>query len=155
DLAGQSVPHLHIHVLPRREGDDLPINWRRAANDLHRAEIARPSASGRQPSGFGHVFKAVSAADVEPPEISRRHRRRRNYNPAKSITGTGSLPMAIGMLDSLVFADMFGTPEMQRVFGDAGFFARCIEVEAALARAQARHGIIPAEAAAAIARAAD
>src|SRR5215472_11195950 len=63
--------------------------------------------------------------------------------------------MAVGMLDSAVFADMFGTPEMRGVFGDDGFFARCIEVEAALARAQARLGIIPAEAAAAISRAAD
>jgi 3-carboxy-cis,cis-muconate cycloisomerase len=63
--------------------------------------------------------------------------------------------MAVGMLDSAVFADMFGTPEMRRVFGDDGFFARCIEVEAALARAQARLSIIPAAAAAAISRAAD
>jgi histidine triad (HIT) family protein len=27
--AGQSVFHLHIHVLPRRAGDDLPLNWDR------------------------------------------------------------------------------------------------------------------------------
>src|SRR5215472_3007254 len=63
--------------------------------------------------------------------------------------------MAVGMLDSAVFADMFGTPEMRGVFGDDGFFARCIEVEAALARAQARLGIIPSEAAAVISRTAD
>jgi 3-carboxy-cis,cis-muconate cycloisomerase len=63
--------------------------------------------------------------------------------------------MAIGILDSAVFADMFGTPDMRRVFGDEAFLARCIEVEAALARAQARLGIVPAEAAAAISRAAD
>jgi histidine triad (HIT) family protein len=42
DLAGQSVPHLHVHVLPRREGDHLPINWQRAQNDPRRAEIDRP-----------------------------------------------------------------------------------------------------------------
>jgi 3-carboxy-cis,cis-muconate cycloisomerase len=63
--------------------------------------------------------------------------------------------MAIGILDSAVFADMFGTPEMRETFGDRAFLGRCIEVEAALARAQARLGIIPAEAAAAISRAAD
>jgi 3-carboxy-cis,cis-muconate cycloisomerase len=63
--------------------------------------------------------------------------------------------MAIGRLDSAVFADLFGTPEMRGVFGDEGFFARCIEVETALARAQARLGIIPSGAAAAISRAAD
>jgi histidine triad (HIT) family protein len=29
ELAGQTVPHVHVHVLPRRAGDDLPINWDR------------------------------------------------------------------------------------------------------------------------------
>jgi 3-carboxy-cis,cis-muconate cycloisomerase len=62
--------------------------------------------------------------------------------------------MAIGILDSAVFADMFGTAAMRAVFGDHAFLARCVEVEAALARAQARLAIIPAEAAAAISRAA-
>src|SRR6516225_3436707 len=58
--------------------------------------------------------------------------------------------MPMGVLDSAIFADMFGTPAMRGVFGDAAFLARCIEVEAALARAHSRLGIIPAEAAAAI-----
>src|SRR5215468_5536987 len=63
--------------------------------------------------------------------------------------------MAISALDSAIFADMFGTTPMREVFGDHAFLARCIEVEAALARAQGRLGIIPAEAAEAITRAAD
>jgi 3-carboxy-cis,cis-muconate cycloisomerase len=62
--------------------------------------------------------------------------------------------MAIGILDSAIFADMFGTPAMRAVFGDMAFLARCTEVEAALARAQARLGVIPADAAAPISRAA-
>jgi 3-carboxy-cis,cis-muconate cycloisomerase len=62
--------------------------------------------------------------------------------------------MAIGILDSAIFADMFGTPAMRAVFSDLAFLARCAEVEAALARAQARLGIIPAEAASAITEAA-
>jgi len=62
--------------------------------------------------------------------------------------------MAIGVLDSAIFADMFGTPAMRGIFGDRPFLARCAEVEAALARAQARLGIIPTEAAEAITRAA-
>jgi 3-carboxy-cis,cis-muconate cycloisomerase len=62
--------------------------------------------------------------------------------------------MAIGVLDSAIFADMFGTPAMRGVFGDEAFLARCVEVEAALARAQGRLGIIPAEAGDAINRAA-
>ena len=60
--------------------------------------------------------------------------------------------MAISVLDSAIFADMFGTPAMRGVFGDEAFLARCIEVEAALARAQGRLGIIPAEAGDAITR---
>jgi 3-carboxy-cis,cis-muconate cycloisomerase len=62
--------------------------------------------------------------------------------------------MAIGILDSAIFADMFGTPAMRAVFGDMAFLARCTEVEAALARAQARLGVIPADAAALISQAA-
>jgi 3-carboxy-cis,cis-muconate cycloisomerase len=62
--------------------------------------------------------------------------------------------MAIDVLDSAIFADMFGTPAMRGVFGDEAFLARCVEVEAALARAQGRLGIIPAEAGDAINRAA-
>jgi 3-carboxy-cis,cis-muconate cycloisomerase len=63
--------------------------------------------------------------------------------------------MAIGALDSALFADMFGTEPMRETFGDDAFLARCIEVEAALARAQGKLGIIPAEAADAIVHAAN
>src|ERR1700746_1134923 len=62
--------------------------------------------------------------------------------------------MAIGVLSSAIFADMFGTPAMRGIFGDAPFLARCVEVEAALARAQGRLGIIPAQGAAVISGAA-
>jgi 3-carboxy-cis,cis-muconate cycloisomerase len=58
--------------------------------------------------------------------------------------------MAIGILDQAIFADMFGTAAMRAIFGDQAFISRCAEVEAALARAQARLGVIPDEAAAAI-----
>jgi histidine triad (HIT) family protein len=29
--ANQTVPHLHVHVLPRRPDDQLPLNWSRTA----------------------------------------------------------------------------------------------------------------------------
>jgi 3-carboxy-cis,cis-muconate cycloisomerase len=58
--------------------------------------------------------------------------------------------MTIGMLQSTVFGDLFGTAAMREVFGEPALFRNCAVVEAALARAQARLGIIPAEAAAAI-----
>ena len=35
--AGQSVPHLHIHIMPRRSGDDVALNWEPKPGD--RAEI--------------------------------------------------------------------------------------------------------------------
>ena len=55
--------------------------------------------------------------------------------------------MAISALDSAIFADMFGTAAMRQTFGDDALLLRCVEVEAALARAQGRLGIIPAAAA--------
>ncbi len=58
--------------------------------------------------------------------------------------------MTIGMLSSTLFGDMFGSAAMRAAFGELAFIARCAEVEAALARAQARLGIVPSEAAAAI-----
>jgi 3-carboxy-cis,cis-muconate cycloisomerase len=62
--------------------------------------------------------------------------------------------MTFGVLSSTLFGDMFGTAAMRAVFGELTFLARCAEVEAALARAQARAGIVPKEAAAAISKAA-
>jgi 3-carboxy-cis,cis-muconate cycloisomerase len=62
--------------------------------------------------------------------------------------------MSIGVLSSTLFGDMFGTAAMRAVFGELGLLARCAEVEAALARAQARLGIVPPAAAAAISEAA-
>jgi 3-carboxy-cis,cis-muconate cycloisomerase len=58
--------------------------------------------------------------------------------------------MTIGILQSGLFGDMFGTAAMRAAFGEPAFIGRCVEVEAALARAQARLGIVPDEAAAAI-----
>ena len=58
------------------------------------------------------------------------------------------------MLSSSLFGDMFGTAAMRDAFGDLAFLARCSEVEAALARAQARAGIVPQGAAVAISEAA-
>src|SRR6266436_4446937 len=63
--------------------------------------------------------------------------------------------MTLGVLSSTLFGDMFGTAAMRAVFGELAFLARCAEVEAALARAQARLGIVPGEAAAAISAAVD
>ncbi len=55
-------------------------------------------------------------------------------------------------MDSAVFRDIFSTEAMRRVFSDESRVQHYLDVEAALARVQARLGIIPAAAAAEIAR---
>jgi 3-carboxy-cis,cis-muconate cycloisomerase len=56
------------------------------------------------------------------------------------------------LLDSPVLGAAFGTPEMRRVFDEETTLQRWLDVEAALARAQAAVGIVPAWAAEEIAR---
>ncbi len=58
--------------------------------------------------------------------------------------------MAVNPADSAVFGTLYGSDAMRAIFGDAVFFRRMLDVEAALARVQARLGLIPAEAADAI-----
>lgn len=63
-----------------------------------------------------------------------------------------SVPVASTVVDSILFRDAFGTPRMREIFSDRALIERYIETEVALARAQARCGVIPAGAAEAIAR---
>jgi 3-carboxy-cis,cis-muconate cycloisomerase len=60
--------------------------------------------------------------------------------------------MTATALDSAIFRDIFSTPEMRRVFSDEARTGYYLEIEAALARAQARLGIIPENAAREIVR---
>src|SRR5262244_1559602 len=55
--------------------------------------------------------------------------------------------MTATALDSLIFRDIFSTPEMRQVFSDENRTACYLAIEAALARVQGRLGIIPLEAA--------
>src|SRR5690606_23100579 len=59
--------------------------------------------------------------------------------------------MPVSVLESSLFKDMFGSAAMRAVFDDAATVRRYVEVEVALARVQAELGIIPADAARAIA----
>lgn len=59
------------------------------------------------------------------------------------------------VLDSVLFRDAFGTREMREVFSDLRLIARYAEVEVALAKAEARCGVIPQEAAEQIAQRTD
>jgi 3-carboxy-cis,cis-muconate cycloisomerase len=60
--------------------------------------------------------------------------------------------MASTASDSLIFRDIFGTEAMRRVFSDEARVQHYLDIEAALARVQARLGIIPVEAAEEIGR---
>jgi 3-carboxy-cis,cis-muconate cycloisomerase len=66
-----------------------------------------------------------------------------------------AFPTSTTVLDSILFRDAFGTPRMREAFSDFSLVSRYAEVEVALARAEARCGVIPAEAAAEIARLTD
>lgn len=58
--------------------------------------------------------------------------------------------MAVSVLDSRIFQNSFGTPAIREIFSDEAYARHLVEVEAALARAQARLGVIPADAGPAI-----
>ena len=66
-----------------------------------------------------------------------------------------AFPASTTVLDSLLFRDAFGTPAMREVFSDVRLISRYAEIEVALARAEARCGVIPAEAAEEIAKRTD
>lgn len=55
--------------------------------------------------------------------------------------------MASNVLDSVLFRDSFGTPEMRAIFDDRELVRKYVEVEIALAKAQAQCGVIPETAA--------
>ncbi len=43
-LAGQTVPHVHVHILPRRADDNLLINWDRDRTNRETADPIRIAA---------------------------------------------------------------------------------------------------------------
>ncbi|TQI81710.1 3-carboxy-cis,cis-muconate cycloisomerase [Serratia fonticola] len=55
--------------------------------------------------------------------------------------------MASNVIDSILFRDAFGTPEMRAIFEDRELLRKYVEVEVALAKAEARCGVIPSKAA--------
>ncbi|MBI1282488.1 MAG: adenylosuccinate lyase [Anaerolineaceae bacterium] len=60
--------------------------------------------------------------------------------------------MASHVVDSIFFKDLYGSPEMRLVFDDLTLLQKWLDYEAALARAEASLGLVPAEAAAEITR---
>src|SRR3569833_1075686 len=70
---------------------------------------------------------------------------RQRLHPIRKV-----LIVATTVFDSALFRGMFGTAPMREVSDDRAYVARCIDAETALARAQAKAGLIPATAAAEI-----
>ncbi|KAJ5897431.1 hypothetical protein N7504_007719 [Penicillium tannophilum] len=52
---------------------------------------------------------------------------------------------SVSAIDSSIFRTLFGTDEIRKVFDDEAYIRRCIDAEAALARAQSQCGVIPSE----------
>src|SRR6202051_4316409 len=75
-------------------------------------------------------------------------------NPSRG-NSMPAFPTSTTVLDSILFRDAFGTPAMREVFSDFSLISGYAEVEIALAKAEARCGVIPAEAAKEIARRTD
>ncbi len=63
-----------------------------------------------------------------------------------------SFPASSTVFDSVLFRDSFGTPAIREIFSDKARLSRYIDVEIALARAEAKCGVIPAAAADEIAK---
>lgn len=65
---------------------------------------------------------------------------------------TRTTPLSSTVFDSILFRDAFGTAKMRALFSDYALVQRYIDVEVALAKAEARVGVIPTDAADVIAR---
>ncbi|KAJ5545847.1 hypothetical protein N7494_003432 [Penicillium frequentans] len=61
-----------------------------------------------------------------------------------SATGRRSIG-SVSAIDSSIFRTLFGTDEIRKVFDDEAYIRRCVDAEAALARAQSECGVIPSK----------
>ncbi|KAJ5746540.1 L-Aspartase-like protein [Penicillium odoratum] len=61
-----------------------------------------------------------------------------------AITGQKSIG-SVSAIDSGIFRTLFGTDEIRKVFDDEAYIRRCVDAEAALARAQSKCDVIPSE----------
>src|SRR5579862_9651070 len=66
-------------------------------------------------------------------------------HPIPPVSTKGLTMSAVGV-SSGIFRDIFSTEPMRRIFGDENRVQKYLDIEAALARVQARLGIIPREA---------
>src|SRR6266702_1332549 len=82
---------------------------------------------------------------IAPPDIPRNLHPHTKLQPRRNTMS--AFPASTTVLDSILFRDAFGTPQMREVFSDIALVSRYAEVEMALAQAEAKCGVIPQEAA--------
>jgi hypothetical protein len=87
---------------------------------------------------------ALAGPSFVPPTT---HRRQVLSLSGQSVKQEAGSQIASTPIDSSVFAGIFSTEVMRRVFSDQNRLQKYLDVEAALARVQGRLGIIPREAA--------
>src|SRR5690242_13202762 len=116
-------------------------------SDMQPSPIAE-TVSPPVPSARCSSFSVVAMAVPFPCAVWR-------YSPAHGghqIHGATRVPT--NPADSPILGTLYSSDAMRAVFDERAYFQRMLDVEAALARVQARLGIIPADAAEAITRAA-
>ncbi|KAJ9199921.1 hypothetical protein DTO164E3_4378 [Paecilomyces variotii] len=74
-----------------------------------------------------------------------RHSQRVSAVPRIRIASQRRLMGSVSAIDSGIFRTLFGTEEIRKVFDDKAYIQRCVDAEAALARAQSRCNVIPPE----------
>ncbi|CAK43663.1 hypothetical protein CBS63078_65 [Aspergillus niger] len=74
-------------------------------------------------------------------QLCRITRPRISISPIVSRRYIGS----VSAIDSGIFRTLFGTEEIRKVFDDEAYIKRCMDAEAALARAQSRCDVIPSQ----------
>ena len=129
-------------------GDDAAAAARRGAPDQMlpaRGAHRDPRRHGRRPVGLlVHPCRAGSLARVRPRRSTQRGVARPDRRKGPRVSAR--------ITDSLSYAHLWGTPELRSVFEETERLQGWLDVLAALARAQAAEGQIPAEAAEVITR---
>ena len=111
---------------------------RLAGTDANAAGARAGSGTGARPRGVAGVLRRYALL-ADPAA--------RRVPIDRQVT---AMPSTV--FDSDIFRDAFGSAAMRAIFSDRSAVARYVEVEVALAAAEASVGVIPTEAAAAIER---
>jgi hypothetical protein len=124
----------------RRAGSRGTATDRWASRVLGRApRLDSLRASGVRSAGFRE-------SGVRPPKWLRGVRGR-GIDDAGSRIGSGLLSRPVTTLDCAVLADLFGRRELREAFDSSALVQAWLDVEQALARAEAEVGVVPAAAA--------